>query len=277
MVMLRVSNLLLSTRAVGLAFPHEIDGQIRGGETDEHGTAIALDVDVVNGREMVRDASRLVDDLAHDLRQPLSSMRLNLQSAVRCLGFRDPNVSLALEALTECLDVEAELITLVARLQQQLSDVIVDSLWFSLNDLARDTCETLLALEYGPRRVAQRLAEPPPYVSGVDVLALHRGVLGIVRRLFARADRNGSSADAACLVIETRRSTEQAELRIAGIPCGDTAEDIQSILESARGIAGLSRVDASIELGPTMATIVMSFPAWTLSRQRAARRPSDGA
>jgi signal transduction histidine kinase len=276
MVMRRVSNLLLTTRALGLAFPRETDGQIRGALTEE-GDAIALDVDAINGREMVCDASRLVDDLAHDLRQPLSSMRLNLQSAIRCLRFREPSVAPALEALTECLDVEGELVTLVARLQQQLLEAILDSHWFSLNDLARDTCATLVALGYGPRRVAQRLADPPPYVSGVDVLALHKGVLGIMRRLFARADRNGSSFDAACLVIETRRTTEQAELRLAGIPCGDMPDDIESILQGAGDGAGLSRAEASIDFGPTTAAIVISFPAWTLSRHRGVRRPSDGA
>ncbi|HKN66290.1 MAG TPA: hypothetical protein VJW73_08445 [Gemmatimonadaceae bacterium] len=274
--MRRVSNLLLHTRAGGLAYPRDADGPIATADTAEHGAAIALDAAAANGREMAYDASRLVDDLAHDLRQPLSSMRLNLQSAIRCLRFQEPSVSSALEALTECLDVEGELVTLVSRLQQQLSDAILDSLWFSLNDLARDTCETLVALGYGPRRVAQRLAEPAPYVSGVDVVALHKGLLEIARGLFARADRSGSSFDAACLVIETRRTTEQAELRLAGIPCDDMPDDIQLILEGAQSIPGLWRAEASIEFGSTTAAISISFPAWTLARHRAVRRPSDG-
>jgi len=257
MVMRRVSNLLFNTGALGLAFADEADA--------------------ANDREMVCDASRLVDDLAHDLRQPLSSMRLNLQSAIRCLRFREPSVSSALDALTECLDVERELVTLVARVQQQLSAAMLDSLWFSLNDLARDTCETLVALGYGPRRVAQRLAEPAPYVSGVDVVALYKGVLGITRRLFARTEGDSSSFDAACLLIETRRTVAQAELRLGGIPCGEMPEDIQSILEGARGIAGLSRAEASIDRGPTTAAIVISFPAATLQRRRAVRRQHDGA
>lgn len=271
--MRRVSNLLLTTRALGLAFAHDADGQIGSAGTERHDAFIALDVDAAN--DTVRGARQLVDDLAHDLRQPLSSMNLNLQSAIRCLRSREPSVSSALEALSECLDVEGELVTLVTTLQRQLSHAMSDSL-FSLNDLARDTCETLMTLGYGPRRVAQRLAEPTPYVNGVDIWALHKGLLGIARRLFARDDPNGSLFDAACLVVETRRTTEQAELRLGGIPCGDVPEDIQSILEGARGVAGLSRVEASIDLGPTTATIVISFPAWTLQRGRAVRRQNDG-
>lgn len=276
MVMRRVSNLLLTTRALGLAFAHDADGQIGNAETEEHGAVLALVVDAGNDSETVRDARQLVDDLAHDLRQPLSSMSLNLQSAIRCLRSREPSVSSALEALSECLDVESELVTLVTTLQRQLSEAMPDSL-FSLNDLARHAYESLVTVGFAPRRVARRLAEPPPYVSGVDIWALHKGVLGIARQLFARADRNGSLFDAACLVVETRRTTEQAELRLGGIPCGDVPEDIQSILEGAQGVAGLSRAEASIDLGPTTATIVISFPAWTLQHRRAVRRQNDGA
>jgi hypothetical protein len=277
MVMRRVSNLLLTTRALGLAFPHETPGRSGSADSEGHSATIDLDAAAASGREMVCDASRLVDDLAHDLRQPLSSMTLNLQSAIRCLRSGEPSVPSALEALTECLDVETELVTLVARLQQQLAEAMRDSLWFSLNDLARDTCETLVALGYGPRRVAQRLAEPPPYVSGIDFWALHRGVLGIARRLFGSVERHRSFSDTACLVIETRRTARQAELRLGGIPCGDMPEDIESILEGAGDVAGLSRTEASIELGPTTAAIVLSFPVFTLSGRRVARRQNDGA
>jgi hypothetical protein len=276
MVMRRVSNLLLTTREAGLVYPRDADEQIGRTEIPEHSAALACDVNSANGREMACDARRLVDDLSHDLRQPLSSIHLNLQSAIRCLRFREPSVSLALEALTECLDVEGELVRLVARLQQQLADAMPDPHWLSLNDLARDACESLMAVGFGPRRVAQRLADPPPYVNGVDVGALHKGVLGIGSRLLAQTDRNSSASDADALIIETRQTAEQAELRLGRIAC-DMPKDIQSVLDSARGIARRSQAEASIELGPTMAAIVISFPARTRSRRRAVRRSSDGA
>jgi len=263
-------NTVLATPEGALGFPHDGDEEVRTAESEEHDAAPICHADALVRRQIVRDVKRLVDDLAHDLRQPLSTMSINLQSAIRCLRSGEPRVPSAIEALTECLDVESELVTLVLALQQYLSAEVPD-LWFSLNDLARDTYESLVALEFSRRRIAHRLAEPAPYVSGVDSWALHKGVLGIARRLLAREARSTSSDDAACLVIATRRTSEQAELRLGGIQCGDMADDIQTILECARGVAGLSRGEASIELGPKTAAIVISFPAWTLRRHRALR------
>jgi len=274
--MRRDSNTVLATTDGEPAFAHDVEGELVSAEREERGSPPTLDVDSRPEGALVRDVKRLVDDLAHDLRQPLSTMTMNLQSAIRCLRSHEPRVPSALEALTECLDVESELVTLVMTLQQYLSDE-APNVWFSLNDLARDTYESLVALEFDSRRIAQRLADPPPYVSGVDSWALHKGILGIARRLLAREERNASSADVACLDIGTRRTSEQAELRLGGIQCGDMPDDIQSILECARGVAGLSRGKASIELGPRMATIVISFPAWTVERRRVARKQINGA
>lgn len=269
--MRRASNAVLTTRAT------ELDDVDRRGRSTETGAALTRRADSADPPELVLGLKQLVDDLAHDLRQPLTSMTMNLQSALRCLQFVEPRVPSALEALTDCLDIEGELVRLVAALQRHLSEDVAESLWFSLNDLAQDTYESLAAEQAGERRLVRRFAEPPPYVRGVDTWALHKGVLGTVRRLLARESLDGSSRDLRCLIIETRQTSEQAELRLGGIQRVDMPEDIQSILECARAVAELSCGKASIELGPRTAAIVISFPAWTSKRRQEVNRRNHGA
>ena len=270
--MRRTSNAVLTTRAIELD-----DVDRRGRSTETGGAALTRRADSADPPELVLGLKQLVDDLAHDLRQPLTSMTMNLQSALRCLRSLEPRVPSALEALTDCLDIEGELVRLVAALQQHLSDDVEESLWFSLNDLAQDAYESLLAEQVDERRVAPRFAQPPPYVSGVDSWALHKGVLGTARRLLARESRNASPRDVGCLLIETRRTSEQVELRLGGIQRVDVPEDIQSILECARAVAGLSCGRASVELGLRTAAIVISFPACTSKRRQAINGRNHGA
>jgi phosphoglycerate-specific signal transduction histidine kinase len=40
-------------------------------------------------------AKRIMDELSHDLRQPLTSMTMNLQSAIRVLRAQQPNIGSA--------------------------------------------------------------------------------------------------------------------------------------------------------------------------------------
>jgi signal transduction histidine kinase len=68
---------------------------------------------------------RVVDDLSHDLRQPMTSLTMNIQAAIRILRSLEPapRVAAALEALIDCLDMERELISLVTEAQRHVSEL----------------------------------------------------------------------------------------------------------------------------------------------------------
>ena len=57
---------------------------------------------------------RVMAELSHDLRQPLTSLRMNLQSAVKLLQQPTPRVTTALEALADCFDTERDMTELVS-------------------------------------------------------------------------------------------------------------------------------------------------------------------
>lgn len=52
--------------------------------------------------------------LRHDLRQPLTTIRMNLQAAIRLLQRPEPLVPAALDAILDCLDAEREAAGLLA-------------------------------------------------------------------------------------------------------------------------------------------------------------------
>jgi len=227
--------------------------------------------------ELHRSTKRIVDELSHDLRQPLSSMSMNLQSAIHCLRSPEPCVSSALEALVDCLDVEGELIALVTSVQHCLANELARSRWFSLNDLARDTYDILAAMQSGvPKRVAHRVANPAPYVA-YDSWELRTGILAIARRLLASKSPNTAAGRPAFLVIETRWASGEAQLRLDSTRWRGPEEDLAAMMECAEDVARLSRGRASLDLEQNAVAIVLSFPAKMAPGRVALKRRSDGA
>jgi hypothetical protein len=204
---------------------------------DESGDAVAA---------VVRDAKRLVDDLSHDVRQPLSSINMNVESAIRCLQLPEPRVASALEALTDCLAPESELLAMVDGVQHHLSTTLAESSWHPY---------------------ARWSEEDPRYAKVAGALrAARMAIAGSILAL-ARTRANASWCDPTIVRIETRRVSGRAQLRLCGMPC-QSVQDIaflrQCVATAARHFPG--RV--ALQLGPNEAVIVISLPT-----RMAARRP----
>jgi hypothetical protein len=89
------------------------------------GSLAPVSISVETTRSPVLHAAQhVINDLSHDLRQPISSMTMNMQTALRCLRSPQPRVSDALEALTECLDTEREIVQLLRAAQRRVDDDI---------------------------------------------------------------------------------------------------------------------------------------------------------
>lgn len=53
-------------------------------------------------------------ELLHDLRQPLTCLKMNLQAALRLLRHPDPHVEAAVEAIEDCLGAQHDVASLLA-------------------------------------------------------------------------------------------------------------------------------------------------------------------
>lgn len=105
----------------------EVDFDVRNDAEAPRQTTgrLAPVIGVDTGRSPVLHAvQHVINDLSHDLRQPISSMTMNMQTALRCLRSSQPRVSDALEALTECLDIEREIVRLLSAAQRRVDDDI---------------------------------------------------------------------------------------------------------------------------------------------------------
>lgn len=133
--MRRTPNAVLTAPEADFESHRDADEEIMTGSADEaHYAALSVAVDATVA-EVVRSAERLVVDLTHDLRQPLTSMSMNLQCAIRYLQSTEPRLSSALEALTECLEARSELLALISAVRDYLADEVQESRWYSLNDI----------------------------------------------------------------------------------------------------------------------------------------------
>lgn len=159
--------------------------------------------------------AHVMSELSHDLRQPLTSLNMNLQTAVKMLQLPTPHIAGALEALGDCLSTERDMIELVAHAKRRA--VAVSSLvCIPLNDFARDLLLSVRNLEPSWRlRVTDRLASPSPVVAS-GIVRLRLVLLSILRRSLILDESEPASADG--VIIETRSLDDRAELRFASLP-----------------------------------------------------------
>lgn len=217
----------------------------------------------------VHDAKQLVDDLSHDLRQPLSSVSMNVQSAIRCLQQPQPRVALALQALRECQFLESELLALLTAVQHRLSNKLAESRWHLLDDGTADPGAEVIDEQGGaPRALAPRFMEDSRYAR--VTVSLRDALVAIARSILALARTNAGAlrCDPSSVRIETRRVADRPQLRLSGIRFHST-DDIHFLRECVESAASHVQGKVLLELGPDASAIVISFPART-----AARRPT---
>jgi len=186
-------------------------------------------------------------ELSHDLRQPLTTIRMNLQSAMRLLEGPNPRVGDAVEALADCLLSEAEMVELLTEAQRRIAQVLNPGGTFSLNRVSH---EVVLGLQtpvaQGDVVVLERLDSRAPVVLG-SPWRLRMILVTIVRRL--RGALPQESTGGRQLMIETRVVPPRAVLAITGmsssVATAPAMLPLLEILEAAvQRIGGGTALDA---------------------------------
>ncbi|HEY2379266.1 MAG TPA: hypothetical protein VGH98_25010 [Gemmatimonadaceae bacterium] len=208
---------------------------------------------------------RVMAELSHDLRQPLTSLRMNLQSAVKLLQQPTPSVSAALDALSDCLGTEHDMIELISRVKQRAS-ATTEVAAVTLNELASDLVVT--ARGFHPNwhfRVEECYAPHSPLVTG-GLARLRLALLSILRRALIIGDSEPATPDT--IVVETQLVVDYAELRFTGLPLSLSASPgfqglhtlITTLVEYLRGHVNLSLHEEHL----TLAIIIPAAPTRTL-------------
>ena len=158
---------------------------------------------------------RVMSELSHDLRQPLTSLNMNLQTAVKMLQLPTPQIAGALEALVDCLSTDRDMVELIAHATRRAATLSANAP-ILLNDVARDLLLSARNLEPNWRvRLTDRLATPSPVVTS-GFVRLRLGLLSILRRSLILDETEPGSPQG--IVIETRSIDDYAELRFTGLP-----------------------------------------------------------
>jgi signal transduction histidine kinase len=200
-------------------------------------------------------SDRTLAELRHDLRQPLTTLKMNLQAILHLLRRPRPRIGAALDAVVDCLAAEQELIVLLATMTRSATYKLAATTRVALNVVVTDVHETLSQAKPDlAKRVAVHLADHSPIVNG-DAPSLRFALLSLVRHAL-------ESRDADRVVIGTRQLDGRAELRVSGIPLlmvvgpsvHSTLAVTQSVVQAHRGLA-------SIDQRPSGATVRIVLPA----------------
>lgn len=187
----------------------------------------------------------LIRELSHDLRQPLTSLKMNLQCAVRLLQLPNPRVSVALEALTDCLGTESDITELLAQAHRRAQAMITTTTTFVLNDLVHDVVTTIRCFEPMWRgRLVEDLADESQLVSG-SAWRLRFPLLSTLRHLLLLDEPSDSDSDP--MHIEVRSGPQSAQIALSHV----RAESLEE--RQVQPMLGLLRT-VTVRLGGSVTT-----------------------
>ncbi|MFL5615117.1 MAG: hypothetical protein ACJ796_15735 [Gemmatimonadaceae bacterium] len=204
-------------------------------------------------------AHRVIDDLSHDLRQPLTAISMNLQCAMRLLQAPTPRLSPAVEALSDCLSTEAAIVDLVEHAQRRLNALLGEDRTFSLNSLADDIVLTVRSFEpLWADRLERRLGHPAPQVAA-SAPHVRMALLAMLRRLLLLEEFEAHPLNR--LVIETRTVAPNAELLITGIHASFAIGPfVRPLIELVGSIARRFGGNARLDVEDRRACFVVALP-----------------
>ena len=202
---------------------------------------------------------RIVAELSHDLRQPLTSLNMNLQSAVKLLQQANPRVSAALEALTDCLSTEHDIVELIESAKRRATASSARLGAFALNHLASDITSTACVLEPSWRsRVSERLATPSPLVSP-RVVRLRTALRSTLQRALIMDAFEAPTSEG--ILVETRSRDGQAELHLRGLPPSlPAAWNYQGLRALTTTLVSQLQGAMHIDVNDTQAELVIALP-----------------
>src|SRR5436190_688718 len=212
------------------------------------------------GQHMADETQRIIAELSHDLRQPLTSLHMNLQSAMKLLQQPGARVSAALEALSDSLSTEQDIVVLIESAKRRA--VALRARAFELNCLASDI--TAAAFSANPKwrsRVKERLAVPSPSVSP-RVMRLRMTLLSTLRRALFIDEREGATLRE--ILIETDSVDSRAELRMRGLPASlAKAWSFQGLNALTTTLVSQLEGTAFIEVDDAQAELIISLASAT--------------
>jgi hypothetical protein len=211
-----------------------------------------------------------LDALSHEIRQPLMTLRMNLQVAVRLLRSPQPRVAAALDAVRDCLEAERDLAALLASTSRPLLQR--SSRWglVDLNKVASTVGDVLS--HAWPARSGEftvRLAERSPIIHG-DAPCLHFALLSLARKALEWSGREANESGG--VVIETRSAPAGAELDVLGIPLAMVqGPSLFTSIAVADSVVLRHGGMTIVEQGSSCAAIRMLMPTVVESPQRGVR------
>lgn len=235
------------------------DAAIRNDTAGDGADSVAI----VERTDAEDSLERVVQELSHDLRQPLTSLTMNLQSAVKLLNGSTPQIPAALDALADCLSIERDMVELLAHAKHRAATVSAHAP-IPLNDLARDLLLSVRNFESNWRLcLGERLASPSPVVVG-GVVRLRFALLSFLRRALMLAETEHTAPDG--IVIETRSTKDRAELRFTGLPLSlPVSESLQSLHMLITSLVGHLHGHAHLTVDGERVTHVISVPLAPMS------------
>ena len=199
-------------------------------------------------------SDRTLAELRHDLRQPLTTLKMNLQAILHLLRRPRPRVGAALDAVVDCLAAEQDLVMLLATITRTATYRLAATSRVALNAVVTDVDETLSQAKPDlAKRVAVHLADRSPVVNG-DAPSLRFALLSLVRHALEsrHADRIG---------IGTRQVDGRAELSVSGIPLAMVAgPSVHPTLAVTQSVVRAHGGVASIDQRPSGATVRIVLP-----------------
>lgn len=220
----------------------------------------------------VEAAQLLVRELFHDLRQPLTSMNMNLQTAVRLLQSETPQRDAAVEALSDCLSVELDVVQLLSRTLQRFAALMNPAIPVPLNEMVRDVVSTVCTFEANwQKRLLVHLAEPSPLIPG-EAWRLRLALVGFVRQALIQLEEQRCVVP---LTLETGVGHGRAEIIVRcfrGPVFGPSMEGLIDFVEAlTRRVGGTVTFDAR----DTEAIVIISLPTATV-QDHSATGGTDG-
>ena len=200
-----------------------------------------------------------ISELSHDLRQPLTSLKMNLQCAVRLLQLPNPRIAIALEALTDCLGMESDITELIAQAQRRTRALVTTTTSFAVNDLVHDLITTIRCFEPAWRhRLVEEMAAESPLVEG-RAWRLRFSLLSIVRHLLLLDEWNESGDDP--MRIEVRSTPTCAQIALTDVPAESLeARQLLPMLNLMRSVTHRLGGTATTEVRNDRGLVLISLP-----------------
>ena len=163
------------------------------------------------------DATRIMSALAHDIRQPLTSIRMNVQTAIRLLRQRPPRTPQAIAALQDTLAAEGAATGVVLAASTRVADLAEAPRSVELNAVVVEVQRMLHAATatWGDRLELGLDSEAP--IVDAEPHWLRRTVSKLILAALDAMDGNEATAHGR-LSLRTRRAEGRfAELRLQGL------------------------------------------------------------